>query len=159
MQPQIVKGNDDAPPPRWIVANESEGGVQFRIQESQYAMPLHMGRLMAYTFGNDDRPKLGYVTRLQRVGEREVEVAIARLRETATAVVVEDLASSDQHTLPALLIREPNGGLQLLCDYRHGVTTGNHLSILANGQSHTGVVGEACLNKPEFVIFRLHTAE
>ena len=157
--PQIITGNDNGRPPRWIVANESEGGVQFRLQENQYAMPLHVGRLMAYTLGSGDHVKLGYITRLQRVGEHEVEVAITRLRETIAAVVVEVLESSDQHTLPALLVREPNGKLQLLCEYKHGVATGSHISIIANGHSYTGVVDKICLKKPEFVIFRLHTSE
>ena len=155
-QSQIVI--DDGARSRWIVANESEGGVQFRINETQYAMPLHVGRLMAYTLSSGDQPKLGYITRLQRVGDREVEVAIARLRHTATAVVVEELDSADQLTLPALLMRDSAGGLHLLCDRKHDVKPGDHLAVIADGHTHTGVVGEVQVSKPDFVIFHLHTA-
>lgn len=153
---QVVTG--DGARSRWIVANESEGGVQFRIHETQYAMPLHVGRLMAYTLASGDQPKLGYITRLQRVGDREVEVAIARLRHSATAVVVEELDSADQLTLPALLMRDTAGGLHLLCDRKHDVKPGDHLAVIADGHTHTGVVGEVQVSKPDFVIFHLHTA-
>jgi len=156
-QPEILAGSGDTAPSRWIVANESEGGVQFRIHETQYAMPLHVGRLVAYTFATDDPPKLGYIVRLQRVGEREVEVAIARLRETVTAVVVEELDSADQHTLPALLIRDSAGDLHLLCDRKFDVKPGDHLVVVAEGHTHAGVAGEVRMNKPEFAMIRLHT--
>lgn len=155
-QPEIVAG--DGARSRWIVANESDGGVQFRIHETQYAMPLHVGRLVAYILANGDSPKLGYITRLQRVGDREVEVAIARFREVATAVVVEVLDSADQHTLPALLIRDASGALQLLCDCKYDVKPGDRLAVIAEGHAHTGVVEQMQVNKPEFVVFRLQTA-
>jgi len=155
----VLSNGGDAGMPRWIVANESDGGVQLRIQESQYAMPLHVGRLVAYSLAIDDAAKVGYVTRLQRVGDGEVEVAIARLRDSAAAVVVEELDSTDQHTLPAVLIHDPAGKLHLLCDYRQRIMTGDRLAVFANGNTYTGAVGEISLSKPEFVMFRLHTAD
>ncbi len=147
--------------PRWIVSNESDGGVQLRIQESQYGMILQVGRLVAYAFAGEDAAaaKLGYIVRLQRVGEREVEVAIARIRQTISAVVVEDLDSLEQRALPAVLIRDPNGKLQLLCDNRHGFMTGDRLAVYANGHPYTGALGDPSLSKPEFTVFELHTAE
>src|SRR3569623_270780 len=96
---------------------------------------------------------------LQRVGDGEVEVAIARLRDSAAAVVVEELDSTDQHTLPAVLIHDPAGKLHLLCDYRQRIMTGDRLAVFANGNTYTGAVGEISLSKPEFVMFRLHTAD
>lgn len=155
--PEVAPAAEPPAPPRWIVANESDGGVQLRIQESQYAMPLHVGRLVAYTLGGDDQFRIGYVTRLQRVGDGEVEVAIARLRETAAAVVVEELGAAEPRALPALLIRDGGGHWLLLCERRHGLAGGAHVGVLADGHTHTGLVGEAYLTKPEFVVFRLHT--
>src|SRR3569832_1170492 len=105
-------------------------------------MPLHVGLLVAYTFVSDDPPKLGYIVRLQRVGVREEEVAIARLRETVTAVVVEELDSAEQHTLPALLIRDSAGDLHLLCDRIFDVKPGDHLVVVAVGLTLAGVAGE-----------------
>ena len=160
MHSKIVAHEDDDVSPRWIVSNESEGGVQLRIQESQYAMILQVGRLVAYALADDEEPaKLGYIVRLQRVGEREVEVAIARIRQSASAVVVEDLDALDQRTLPAVLIRDPNGKLQLLCDNKHGFMTGDRLAVHASGHPYTGALGDPSLSKPDFTVFELHTAE
>lgn len=161
MHSKVIIGDGDEAEPRWIVANESESGVQLRIQESQYAMLLQVGRLVAYTFSGEDAAtaKLGYIVRLQRVGEREVEVGIARIRQTATAVVVEDLDAEDQRTLPAVMVRDTSGKLQLLCDNKHGFMTGDRLAVHANGHPYTGALGEAVLIKPDFTVFELHTAE
>lgn len=161
MHSKVVAGDGDEIEPRWIVANESESGVQLRIQESQYAMLLQVGRLVAYIYSGEDAAaaKLGYIVRLQRVGEREVEVGIARIRQTATAVVVEDLDAEDQRTLPAVMIRDTNGKLQLLCDNKYGFMTGDRLAVHANGHPYTGALGEAGLIKTDFTVFELHTAE
>ena len=161
MHSRVVVGDSNEADPRWIVANESDGGVQLRIQESQYAMPLQVGRLVAYSLSGEDvaETKVGYIARLQRVGEREVEVSIARIRQTAAAAVVEDLDAEDQRTLPALMIRDLNGKLHLLCDNKHGFMTGDRLAVHANGHPYTGALGEAGLIKPDFTVFELHTAE
>src|SRR3569833_3466461 len=86
-QPEILAGSGDTAPSRWIVANESEGGVQFRIHETQYALPLHVGRLVAYTFATVDPPKLGYIGRRRRGGGRGGGGAGARRRGAGAAGV------------------------------------------------------------------------
>ncbi len=158
----IVQGERaKGPEPRWIVADESPGGVQLRMHESPYSAPLHVGKLLAYTAGDEtsEQSKLGYVVRLQRSADMAVEVAIARIKGKVTAVVVEDLDALDQRTLPALLVLHSDGGMALLCDNKHKFMTGDRLAVFINPKHpHTGALGDPVLSQSDFTMFELHTS-
>ena len=157
----FANGEDTLPEPRWIIADEGPGGMQLRQQERDYSMPLYVGRLVAYSRGGEDLgdSRLGYVVRMQRIGDDEVEVAIARLREQVKAAAVEDLDSMDQRTVPALLIRDSDGKLQLLCDNKYKFITGERLAVVNDDHHYTGALGEIVLAQADFTVFELHTAE
>jgi hypothetical protein len=156
----VAEGEDSVLESRWIIADESSGGIQLRQQESDYSMPLYVGRLVAYNSGGEDfaGSRLGYVVRLQRVSDDEVEVAIARLREDIQPVVVEDLDAMDQRTQPALLIRDLAGKLQLLCDNKYKFITGERLSVINDAHHYTAALGDIILAQADFTVFDLHTA-
>ena len=156
----VATDEDSVLESRWIVADESEGGIQLRQQESDYSMPLYVGRLLAYNSGGQDisDSRLGYVVRIQRINGEEVEVAIARLREVIQPVVVEDLEAMDQRALPALLIRDAAGRMQLLCDNKYKFITGERLSVINDANHYTGALGDILLAQADFTVFELHTA-
>lgn len=157
----IVSDSDDpSQESHWVIADEGSGGVQLRQQEVDYSMPLYVGRLVAYNSGEEDlgNNRLGYVVRLQRIGVDEVEVAIARLREDIQAAVVEDLEAMDHHTMPALLIRDLDGKLQLLCDNKYKFITGERLAVMNGDQHYTGALGNIVVAQADFTVFELHTA-
>jgi hypothetical protein len=86
-------------------------------------------------------------------------VAIARLQGRIRAAVVEELDALEQRALPALLIRDHDGKLRLLCDNRHNFTTGERLAIVNDDHHYTGTLGEAVLNQGDFTVFELHPAQ
>lgn len=144
----------------WVVADEGPGGIQLRQQENDYSMPLFVGRLVAYNTGdavNDSR--LGYLVRMQRLGDDEVEVAIARLHGRVKVAVVEDLDALEHRTVPALLIQDRDGKLRLLCDNRYDFFTGERLAVVNDDHHYTAALGDAVLTKGDFTVFELHTAE
>lgn len=146
---------------RWLVADEGPGGIQLRQQESAYSMPLFVGRLLAYQTGDRgaEESRLGYLVRMQRLGEDEVEVAVARLQGKIKAAVVEDVDALDRQPLPALLIHERDGKLRLLCDNRRNFFTGERLAVVIDDHHYTAVLGEAVLARGDFMVFELHTVE
>lgn len=157
----VTDGDDASLEPRWVIADEGFGGVQLRQQECEYSVPLYVGRLVAYNSGGEDLAgaHLGYVVRLQRLGDDEVEVAIARFREDIHVVVVEDLDAMDQRTVPALLIRTLEGKLRLLCDNKHKFISGERLAVVDDVHHYTGALGDTILAQPDFTVFELHTAQ
>lgn len=152
----IVAVNDGlSPESRWVIADESGGGVLLRQREGDYSMALYVGRLVAYNTGGEGfaGSRLGYVTRLQRIGDDEVEVAIARLREDVQAVMAVGVDVAEQRALPALLIRDVDGKLQLLCDNKHTFMTGRYLVVLNESHRHRGVLGDMILAQADFTVF------
>lgn len=158
----VSEGDGAISEPRWVIADEGPGGMQLRQREGEYSMPLYVGRLVAYNTveaGIADS-RVGYVVRIQRINDDEVEVAIAHLRgEAKAAAVVEDLDDMDQRTVPALLIRTEDGKLQLLCDNKYKFVTGERLGVINDVHHYTGALGDIVLAQTDFTIFDLHTAE
>jgi len=157
----IVNHNDDLrAQPRWIIADESPGGMQLRQHEGDYSMPLYVGRLVAYSTEAEELAdsRLGYVVRIQRIDD-EVEVAITRLRGEISAATAVDLDSAEQRAAPAMLIRTVDGKFRLLCDNKHQFITGERLTVNSDGHSYTAALGDVVLTQGDFTVFEMHTAE
>lgn len=147
--------------PRWVIADEGAGGIQLHVRESEYGLPLYVGRLVAYSDSEEalDASHLGYVVRLQRTGDDEAEVAIARIRGEIRPTMVEDQDSMEQQSLPALLIRAKDGKFQLLCDNKYSLITGERLAVMDGDHRHSGALGEVVISQTDFSVFQLHTSE
>ena len=145
----------------WVVADEGPGGVQLRRREQAYSLPLFVGRLVAYNTGDHDigDTRLGYLVRIQRQGDDEVEVAIARLQGRIRAAMVDQLEAKEGHSLPVLLIQDRDGKARLLCDNRHTFLCGERLAVVDGDHHYTAALGDAVLARGDFTLFDLHTAE
>jgi len=156
---QAVAEDEDPAAARWVVADEGTGGMQLRIQESRYSTPLQVGRLVAYGLCEDppQQVRLGRVVRLERAGEREVEIAIARLPGEVRAVAV---VGEDGAELPALLLEGTAGGHRLLADPDHPLVPGHHLRLRPwdGGPERHGTLGGPRLGTQDFTLFDLHPA-
>ncbi len=156
---QAVAEDEDPAAARWVVADEGTGGMQLRIQESRYSTPLQVGRLVAYGLCEDppQQVRLGRVVRLERAGEREVEIAIARLPGEVQAVAV---VGPDGAELPALLLEGTAGGHRLLADTDHPLVPGHHLRLRpwGGGPERHGTLGGPRLGTQDFTLFDFHPA-
>ena len=143
--------------PRWVIADEGPGGIHLHVQEGEYGLPLHVGRLVAYNCSEDElaTSRLGYVVRIQRVGEDETEVAIARLRGDIRPAIMEIQDTMDQRPLPILLIRGADGNIQIACDNKHSLITGDRLLVKYGGNRYSGILGEAVIAQTDFSVFGL----
>lgn len=157
----VAESEEGVSEPRWVIADEGSGGVQLHVREGEYGLPIYVGRLVAYNSSEDElaAARLGYVVRLQRMGDDEVEVAIARIRGEIQPAVVEDQDTMEQRPLPALLIRAKDGKLRLLCDNKHSLITGDRLAVMSGGHHHSGALGEVVIAQADFSVFELHTSE
>ncbi len=153
---QAVAEEED-PGARWVVADEGSGGMQLRIRESRYSTPLYVGRLVAYGLCEDppERVHLGRVVRLERAGEREVEVAVARLPGEVRAVSV---LTEEGGRLPALLLEGTAGGQRLLADPEHPLVPGHalRLRLWDGGPERSGTLGGPQLGSQDFTLFDFH---
>jgi len=145
----------------WVVADEGPGGVQLRQREQAYSLPLFVGRLVAYHTGNHDIGDtcLGYLVRIQRLGDDEVEVAIARLQGRIRAVMANPLEAEEGRSLPVLLIQDHDGKSRLVCDNKHNFLCGERLAVLDGNHHFTAALGDVVLSRGDFTLFDLHTTE
>ena len=157
----VAESEEGLNEPRWVIADEGPGGVQLHVREGEYGLPIYVGRLVAYNGSEDElaASHLGYVVRLQRMGDDEVEVAIARICGEVRSAMVEDQDTMEQRPLPALLIRAQDGKLRLLCDNKHRLITGDRLAVMSGGHHISGALGEAVIAPADFTLFELHTSE
>ena len=157
----VAESEEGMNEPRWVIADEGPGGIQLHVREGEYGLPIYVGRLVAYN-GSDGEladSNVGYVVRLQRMGDDEVEVAIARICGDIRSAMVQDQDTMDQHALPVLLIRAEDGKLRLLCDNKHRLITGDRLAVMSSGQHISGALGEVVIAQADFTVFELHTSE
>jgi hypothetical protein len=62
---------------KWEIANFSTGGVLVVTRETSYTTPIRIGQIAAFISGKEmKRPLVGYVTRLHRPNEQNIEVAV-----------------------------------------------------------------------------------
>jgi hypothetical protein len=157
----VAENEEGGSEPRWVIADEGSGGIQLHVQEGEYSRPIYVGRLVAYNSGEDElsASRLGYVVRLQRIGDDEVEVAIADIRGEVQPVMVEDQDGAEGRPLPALLIRAEGGKLQLLCDNKHSLITGGRVAVAYDGHHHSGALGKVIIAQTDFSVFALHPSE
>jgi hypothetical protein len=156
----VAENEEGMTEPRWVVADEGAGGIQLHVQEGEYGLPIYVGRLVAYNSKEAEfaASRLGYVVRLQRIGDDEVEVAIARIRGEILPVVAVEQDGMEQRPLPALMIRAKDGKLQLLCDNKYSFITGDRLAVMFAGHRHSAALGEVIIAQADFSIFELHTS-
>jgi len=157
----VARSEEGVSEPRWVVADEGPGGIQLHVREGEYGLPMYVGRLVAYNGSEDElaASRLGYVVRLQRLGDDEVEVAIARIRGEIRPAAVQDQDTMEERLMPVLLIRAQDGKLQLLCDNKYSLITGSRLAVMYGGHHHSGALGKVIIAQADFSVFELHTSE
>ena len=158
----IAENEEGEGEPRWIIADEGSGGIQLHVREGEYSLPVYVGRLVAYNGSDNDElaaSRLGYVVRLQRIGDNEVEVAISHIDGEVMPVMVEDQDGVEGAPLRALMIHTKDGKLQLLCDNKDNLITGGRLAIMYGGRHHSGALGKIVVAQTDFSLFALHISE
>ena len=154
----VADNKDGANEPRWVVSDEGSGGVLLHVKEGEYSLPIYVGRLVAYNSGEGVQVKnrLGYVVRLQRIGDDEVEVAIANIDGEVQPVMVKDQDGPEEQSLPALMVHAKDGNLRLLCDSKHSLITGSRVSLIFGGGHQSSALGKVISAQADFSIFALH---
>ena len=154
----VADNKDGANEPRWVVSDEGSGGVLLHVKEGEYSLPIYVGRLVAYNSGEGVQVKnrLGYVVRLQRIGDDEVEVAIANIDGEIQPVMVLDQDGPEEQSLPALMLHTKDGNLRLLCDSKHSLITGSRVSLIFGGGHQSSALGKVISAQADFSIFALH---
>ena len=140
-----------------------------KTRESQFTTALFIGQLVAFGFSREElkKPTLGYVVRLNRKLNKEIEVTIRILSHDAEATAVQsEFLSKNDMALPAIVLRSrvekrANAGhedgkvSQLILHHSHRLSPGTAIQIEAGEHKQATDIAELVQLQREFVIYRL----
>jgi len=143
---------------QWSVMDESDGGLRVSTDESDFTQEVQVGMLVAlcpFQEANSD-PELGYIARLQRPREGQLDLGVVRLSRHAEAAVVQDNQGQKAQTgRPAILIRDvESDAWHLILSSRDAFGAGAPL-LLTRGDSQRIPLrlGEPRVRKRGFEVF------
>lgn len=143
---------------RWEIANFSTGGLLVISRESSFTMPIQIGSLVAF-FPNEDvkRPLLGYVSRINRSGDQQVEVAIVRLSSYAEDAIVLDSADEpDAQRRGVVIFKTLDDKWCLVARHNYDFVPGQPLRLMREDNKRAPArLGNVLLTKQDFIVFEL----
>lgn len=148
---------------QWFVLDRSAGGVHVKTRESQFTTAMFIGQVLACGFSRGElrQPRLGYVTRMNRDGEGDIEVSIRTLSSRAEAIAVQSrFLSQNDMALPAILLKDDagtreRGQWRLMLHQSHRLAPGTPVQIDGGGRQQDYEIGELQEMQREFVIYWL----
>jgi len=143
---------------KWEIANFSTGGVLVVTRETSYTTPIRIGQIAAFISGKEmKRPLVGYVTRLHRPNEQNIEVAVVRLSNHAEAAIVSgDTGKLAGQRLGVILFQSPDSRWCLIAGHEYDLVSGTPLRLSRDRVTAIPArLGNVLLTKQEFVVFEL----
>jgi hypothetical protein len=147
---------------QWFVMDISEGGVHIKTRESQFTTSLFIGQLVAYSFSREElrEPAVGYICRLSRNAQGDMEVTLRSLAKRAKATAVQSsFLSQNDMALPGILTLKDDGPEGLILHQSHRLTQGTPVTVGGEGEQRTLIIADTLDIQREFVFYSLLAGE
>ncbi len=142
----------------WEIVNFSTGGILVLTRETSFTNPIQIGQIVAFNPNKDvKRPLLGYVSRISRPNDQQIEVAIVRFSNHAEAAIIQDEQQQGSNKGEAVIIfKSMEGRWCLIATHDYNFISGTPFRLLReNNQSVPARLGNVMLTKQEFIVFDL----
>jgi hypothetical protein len=143
---------------RWEIANFSTGGLLVITRESTFTVPIQIGQLVAFIPNEDvKRPLLGYVSRINRPSEQQVEVAIVRLSSHAEDAIVQDNeGEKGAQGKGVIIFKTLDNKWCLVARHNYEFVSGIPLHLIREDYKRVPArLGNVLLTKQEFIVYEL----
>ena len=143
---------------RWEIANFSTGGLLVITRESSFTVPIQIGQLVAFVPNADvKRPMLGYVSRINRPSDQQVEVAIVRLSSHAEdAIVQNEEEEKGAKGKGVIIFKTLDNKWCLVARHNYGFVSGIPLHMIREDYQRVPArLGNVLLTKQDFVVYEL----
>ncbi len=147
---------------RWQIINDSDTGLLIRTIETKYMHAMEVGHIVAIRRDEDGSvglPQLGYITRLDRTNDGELDVAIVKMSRHAEAITILE-PGQDQNTqdlLPGILIQNIEHVWQLILPRYVKYVTGTPAIIKRDTDNIPVRLGESVETKNGFIMFEVRS--
>lgn len=153
----VADDNSSASNSRWEIANFSTGGLLVITRETTFTMPIQIGSLVAF-FPNKEvkRPLLGYVSRINRPSDQQVDVAIVRLSSHAEDAIVQDAGGQSKQGKGVILFQTLDHKWCLIARHQYEFVPGKPLRLIREDYKQIPArLGNVLLTKQDFVVYEL----
>jgi hypothetical protein len=143
---------------RWEIANFSTGGLLVITRESSFTVPIQIGQLVGFIPNKDvKRPLLGYVSRINRPSDQQVEVAIVRLSShVEDAVVQDDTGANGGQVKGVIIFKTLENKWCLVARHSYDFVSGTPLRLIREDYKRIPArLGNVMLTKQEFIVYDL----
>lgn len=141
---------------QWRIVNESRGGLLVSTTESRYSKTMDVGQVVAYywlTPEGKQQAQVGYVSRLQRDRNGQIEVAIIRLAGEAESVAILDPTNDrNNEMLAAILLKNLDGEWQVVMQAPQNFVSGTPMIMRRNNNSIPIRLGTLRISKRSFLV-------
>lgn len=156
----LIEGEVEEIESRWQVINESHGGFLIKTGETKYMNSMDVGYLVAFSLESENQPvphgQLGYITRLHRSREGDVDVAVVKISQEAEQVTVFDPANeSASDMVPAILVKDLEGTWKLILPRQSKFISGSPLMLKGPKRNMPIRLGDQCMTKTGFSMFEV----
>ncbi|MEJ2142638.1 MAG: hypothetical protein P8Y24_09865 [Gammaproteobacteria bacterium] len=144
----------------WRMMNFSAGGMLIGTEESSFNSPIQIGQMVAVSPADDVKKQtIGYVCRIVRPHDNQIEVAITRIANHVEASVVqtnEEVGKNTGHA--SLLMNDGDGKWHIALSHKTGFVSGMPLKLTRGDGSKLPVrLGEVWMKKRDFTVFELRS--
>lgn len=143
---------------RWEIANFSTGGLLVITRESNFTVPIQIGQLVAFIPNQEvKRPLLGYVSRINRQSDQQVDVAIVRLSShPEDAIVQSDEEGNGAQGKGVIIFQTLDNKWCLVARHSYDFISGTPLRLIREDYKRIPArLGNVMLTKQEFIVFEL----
>jgi len=153
----LSRGTGSIKDTQWEIVNFSTGGILVLTRESAYTNPIQIGQIVAFN-PNDDvkRPLLGYVSRINRPSDQQVEVAIVRFSNHAEAALLNDDKHSGDNSAGVIIFQSMEAKWCLIAKHDYNFVPGSPFKLSReDGKTLPARLGNVMLSKQEFIVYEL----
>jgi len=152
----LVDSESDVLEFQWRIINESTGGYLIRTVETKYMHTMEVGQLIAITADDAVVPaQLGFITRLDRLRENEIDVAVVKVSNYAQAVTILEPGQENKgrDLMPGILIKNTEEKWHIILP-RHVKYVSGTPVVIKRENNHIPVrLGDTVLTKNGFIMF------
>ena len=155
----ISVDNDQSTSEKWYLVDESDGGLRLQTRSSRYTKKISVGQLVSINNtgkGGPYRLELGFVTRINRNHETEIEISVVKICKRPAAVLVQDNNRQGKDAaMVAFLVSNEDLTKQLVLPNSWQVTQGQKLVLIYQKFEHTIILTNPTLQQRDFTVYNI----
>lgn len=142
---------------QWLVVDKNAEAVRIKTHESPFTHSLYIGQMLAFSLSAEDttKPDLGYVVRMSRSRDNEIEVTIRVLSQQPVATVAQNAyLTQNDLAMPAILLAG-EADKQLVLHHSHRLAVNTPLQIDVAGELCKFTLSGISQLQREFIVYSL----